>query len=121
MFRNTNATTTTESSSITEHTIPEIDTSGPRTTDRVAAMHRRTADPQSILGRWLAKIRDPLRCPPTLLGGMYLKGSPSHAIVEFIDSLLHNLVPRVLRLQNINISNEIYWTFYLPRTFMLST
>jgi hypothetical protein len=92
------------STTVTSHTI-HVHPSVPRITDRVAAMHRRTADPQSILGRWLAQIRDPLRCPSTLSGGMNLKGSPSHAIDEFIDSLRHNLLPRVLRLQNINISN----------------
>ena len=41
----------------------------------------------------------------SLQGGMYLKGSPSYAIDEFIDSLRHNTLPRVLRLQTVKISN----------------
>ena len=58
-----------------------------------------------MIGRWLADIRDPVRCPAKLQGGIDLEGSPSYAIDEFIDSLRHNNLPRVLRLQNINISN----------------
>ena len=64
-----------------------------------------TVNPSTILGKWLAAIRDPTNCPTILEGGCYLKGSPSYAIDEFIDSLRHNLGPRVLHLQNIAISN----------------
>jgi hypothetical protein len=96
------ATATTENSSVGEYSHPATDTTAIRTTDRVAALHHRTVDPNSMLG---ADIRDPVRCPATLQGGMYLKGSPSYAIDEFINNLRHNLLPRVLRLQNINTSN----------------
>ena len=98
-------TETTENRSVGDHPHPATDITAIRTTDRVAALHHRTVDPNSMLGRWLANIRDPIRCPATLQGGIYLKGSPSYAIDEFIDSLRHNTLPCVLRLQNINISN----------------
>ena len=89
-----------------------------RTTDRVAALQHGSVDPNSMLGRWLTTIRDPIRCPSTLQGGMHLKGSPSYAIDAFIDSLHHNTLPRVLRLQNVNISNTQIRTLFarLPTT-----
>ena len=66
----------------------------------------RISNTNSSLGRWLASIKDPLHCPSILLGGQYLKGSPPSAIDEFIDCLRNNVCPRVIRLQNINISND---------------
>ena len=44
--------------------------------------------------------------PTLLLGGEYLKGSPSSAIDEFIESLRNNVCPQVIRLQNMTISND---------------
>ena len=99
---------------------PHSETDSPviRTTDRVAALQHGSVDPNSMLGRWLINIRDPIRCPTTLQGGMHLKGSPSYAIDAFIDSLHHNTLPRVLRLQNVNISNTQIRTLFarLPTT-----
>ena len=87
---------TPENSSVGEYSHPATDTTAIRTTDRVAALHHMTVDPNSMLGQWLADIRDPVRCPSTLQGGMYLKGSPSYGIDEFIGSVRHYTLPRVL-------------------------
>ena len=83
-------TETHENESVGELPHPATDNPVIRTTDRVAALQHRSVDSNSMLGRWLANIRDPIRCPTTLQGGMNLKGSPSYAIDAFIDSLRHN-------------------------------
>ena len=77
-----------------------------RTSDRISAQHQLTVDSDGRLGKWLADIRDPFRCPAVLRGGQHLKGAPPHAIDAFVNSLCDNLCARVLRLQNINFSND---------------
>ena len=111
-------TETHENESVGEFPHSATDNPVIRTTDRVAALQHRSVDPNSMLGRWLASIGDPIRCPTTLQGGMHLKGSPSYAIDAFIDNLRHNTLPRVLRLQNVNISNTQIRTLFaiLPST-----
>jgi hypothetical protein len=76
-----------------------------RTSARLATQPLQSVPPNSILGQWLAIIRDPLTCPTEIEGGTYLKGSHTYAIDEFIDCLKNNSSPRILRLQNINISD----------------
>ena len=77
-----------------------------RTSKRISAQQQLTVDSDGRLGQWLANIRDPSRCPAVLHGGQHLKGAPPHAIDAFVDSLCDNLCARVLRLQNINFSND---------------
>jgi len=91
-----------------------------RATTATSEINNNTVNPNSILGRWFTTLRDPLHCPTLLLGGQYLKGSPSYAIDEFIDCLRHNVCPRVLRLQNINMSDAQVRTLLdvLPTTYI---
>ena len=76
------------------HSHPPLDHSHPEgvsinTGTRAATREHnyRIGNTNSILGRWLASIKDPLHCPPILQGGQYLKGSPASAIDEFIECL----------------------------------
>ena len=77
-----------------------------KTSDRISAQQLLTVDSDGRLGQWLADIRDPCRCPAVLRGGQNLKGAPPYAIDAFITSLRDTLSVRVLRLQNINFSND---------------